>query len=149
MKFEINEIYHGFKLLQEEKINEIGAIARVFYHNKSGARLLNLENDDDNKMFSIGFRTTPTDSTGVAHILEHSVLCGSRKFKTKDPFGDMAKSSLNTYLNASTYTDKTVYPVASRDDKDFMNLMDVYLDAVLYPKIYENDEILRQEGWRY
>lgn len=149
MKFEINEIYHGFKLLQEEKINEIGSIARVFEHNKSGARLLNLENDDDNKMFSIGFRTTPTDSTGVAHILEHSVLCGSRKFKTKDPFGDMAKSSLNTYLNASTYTDKTVYPVASRDDKDFMNLMDVYLDAVLYPKIYENHEILRQEGWRY
>lgn len=149
MQFKINEMHHGFKLLEQEKIDEIQSVARVFEHVKTGARLLHLENEDDNKLFSIGFRTTPTDSTGVAHILEHSVLCGSRKFKTKDPFGDMAKSSLNTFLNAMTYTDKTIYPVSSRNHKDFMNLMDVYLDAVLHPRIYENHEILRQEGWRY
>lgn len=149
MQFKINEMYHGFKLLEQEKIDEIQSAARVFEHVKTGARLLHLENEDDNKLFSIGFRTTPTDSTGVAHILEHSVLCGSRKFKTKDPFGDIAKSSLNTFLNAMTYTDKTIYPVSSRNHKDFMNLMDVYLDAVLHPRIYENHEILRQEGWRY
>ncbi|WP_291582543.1 insulinase family protein [Clostridium sp. UBA6640] len=149
MQFKIDEMYHGFKLLEQEKIDEIQSVARVFEHIKTGARLLHLENEDDNKLFSIGFRTTPTDSTGVAHILEHSVLCGSRKFKTKDPFGDIAKSSLNTFLNAMTYTDKTIYPVSSRNHKDFMNLMDVYLDAVLHPRIYENHEILRQEGWRY
>ena len=97
MQFKVNETYHGFKLLEQESIDEVQSVARVFEHIKSGARLLHLENEDDNKLFSIGFRTTPTDSTGVAHILEHSVLCGSRKFKTKDPFGDMAKSSLNTF----------------------------------------------------
>ena len=149
MQFKINEIYYGFKLLKEEKVDEAQSIARIFEHVKSGARLLHLENKDDNKLFSISFRTTPTDSTGVAHILEHSVLCGSRKFKAKDPFGDMAKSSLHTFLNAMTFTDKTMYPVGSRNNKDFMNLMDVYLDAVLHPRIYENHEILRQEGWRY
>ncbi|GAA0776830.1 insulinase family protein [Clostridium subterminale] len=149
MQFKINEIYYGFKLLKVEKVDEAQSIARVFEHVKSGARLLHLENKDDNKLFSISFRTTPTDSTGVAHILEHSVLCGSRKFKAKDPFGDMAKSSLHTFLNAMTFTDKTMYPVGSKNNKDFMNLMDVYLDAVLHPRIYENHEILRQEGWRY
>ncbi|KEZ87323.1 hypothetical protein IO99_05760 [Clostridium sulfidigenes] len=149
MQFQINEIYYGFKLLKEEKVEEAQSMARIFEHVKSGARLLHLENEDDNKLFSISFRTTPTDSTGVAHILEHSVLCGSRKFKAKDPFGDMAKSSLHTFLNAMTFTDKTMYPVGSRNNKDFMNLMDVYLDAVLHPRIYENHEILRQEGWRY
>ncbi|GAA0125477.1 insulinase family protein [Clostridium sp. CTA-19] len=149
MKFKSNEIYHGFKLLEEEKIDEIQSIARRFEHIKSGARLLHLENRDDNKLFSIGFRTTPTDSTGVAHILEHSVLCGSKKFNTKDPCGDVEKSSLKTFLNAMTYTDKTLYPISSRNHKDFMNLMDVYLDAVLHPRIYENHDILRQEGWRY
>ncbi|WP_102398739.1 insulinase family protein [Haloimpatiens massiliensis] len=148
-EFKVNEMYYGFKLLEENKIDEIQSVARVFEHLKSGARLLHLENKDDNKVFCISFRTTPTDSTGVAHILEHSVLCGSRKFKTKDPFGDIAKSSLNTFLNAMTYPDRTSYPVASRNQKDFMNLMDVYLDAVLYPNIYENHQILRQEGWRY
>ncbi len=149
MQFKTNEIYYGFKLLKEEKVEEAQSMARIFEHVKSGARLLHLENEDDNKLFSISFRTTPTDSTGVAHILEHSVLCGSRKFKAKDPFGDMAKSSLHTFLNAMTFTDKTMYPVGSRNSKDFMNLMDVYLDAVLHPRIYENHEILRQEGWRY
>lgn len=149
MNFEINEMYYGFKLLKEEYITEVQSTARIFQHVKSGARLLHLANEDDNKLFSIGFRTTPTDSTGVAHILEHSVLCGSKRFKTKDPFGEIGKSSLHTFLNAMTYTDKTVYPVASRNSVDFMNLMTVYLDAVLNPKIYENHEILRQEGWRY
>ena len=149
MQFKINEIYYGFKLLKVEKVDEAQSIARIFEHVKSGARLLHLENKDDNKLFSISFRTTPTDSTGVAHILEHSVLCGSRRFKAKDPFGDMAKSSLHTFLNAMTFTDKTMYPVGSKNNKDFMNLMDVYLDAVLHPRIYENHEILRQEGWRY
>lgn len=149
MEFKINEVYHGFKLLVQEEVKENQSTARVFYHIKSGARLLHLENEDDNKLFSIGFRTTPTDNTGVAHILEHSVLCGSKKFRSKDPFGNLAKSSLNTFLNAMTYTDKTIYPVSSRNHKDFMNLMDVYLDAVLNPRIYDNHEILRQEGWRY
>ena len=149
MEFKINEMYYGFKLLEESKIDEIQSVARIFEHIKSGARLIHLENSDDNKLFSIGFRTTPTDSTGIAHILEHSVLCGSRKFKSKDPFGEIEKSSLNTFLNAMTYTDKTIYPVSSRNHKDYMNLMNVYLDAVLHPNIYKNHEILRQEGWRH
>lgn len=149
MEYTIENVYHGFKLLREEKINEIKSTVRIFEHLKSGARLINLANSDDDKLFSIGFRTTPFDSTGVAHILEHSVLCGSRKFRTSDPFSDVAKSSLHTFMNAMTYTDKTIYPVGSRNHKDFMNLMDVYLDAVLHPRIYENHNILKQEGWRY
>jgi Zn-dependent M16 (insulinase) family peptidase len=149
MKPEINKIYHGFNLLEEYEIKEIQSIARVFIHEKSGARLLHLENDDDNKVFSIGFRTPPSDSTGIPHIIEHSVLSGSRKYLTKEPFMDMAKGSLKTFLNAMTFPDKTVYPIASRNEKDFFNLMDVYLDAVFYPKIYEIPEILMQEGWHY
>lgn len=149
MEYSLGNIYHGFKLLREEKIKEIQSDVKIFEHVKSGARLINLANNDDDKLFSIGFRTTPFDSTGVAHILEHSVLCGSRKFRTSDPFGDMSKSSLHTFMNAMTYTDKTIYPVGSRNHKDFMNLMDVYLDAVLHPRIYENHNILKQEGWRY
>lgn len=149
MNYQKGQVYHGFRLLEEAEINEIQSAARMFEHEKSGARLLHLENKDDNKVFSIGFRTTPSDDTGVPHILEHSVLCGSRKFQTKDPFGDLAKGSLNTFLNAMTFPDKTLYPVSSRNHSDFMNLMDVYLDAVLYPNIYKNHQILRQEGWRY
>lgn len=149
MEIEKGKEYYGFKLLDIEKISEIESTVMIFEHIKSGARLINLENNDDNKLFSIGFRTTPTDSTGVAHILEHSVLCGSKKFKTKDPFSDMAKSSLHTFMNAMTYTDKTIYPVGSKNKKDFMNLINVYLDAVLHPRIYENHNILKQEGWRY
>lgn len=149
MEYTIGNLYHGFKLLRKEKIDEIKSTVKIFEHLKSGARLINLANSDDDKLFSIGFRTTPFDSTGVAHILEHSVLCGSRKFRTSDPFSDVAKSSLHTFMNAMTYTDKTIYPVGSRNHKDFMNLMDVYLDAVLHPKIYENHNILKQEGWRY
>lgn len=149
MNFEINKIYHGFKLIEEKKVSEINSIARLFYHEKSGAKLLNYENDDDNKVFAIGFRTPPENSTGLPHILEHSVLCGSRKFPTKEPFVDLLKGSLNTFLNAMTYSDKTLYPVASKNEKDFYNLMDVYLDAVLYPNIYKCPEIFMQEGWHY
>ena len=116
---------------------------------KSGAKLLFIANNDDNKVFSITFRTTPTDDTGVAHIVEHSTLCGSRKFPTKEPFVELVKGSLNTFLNAMTFPDKTMYPVASRNDKDFRNLMDVYLDAVFYPNMRTTPEILMQEGWHY
>ncbi|HCJ91591.1 MAG TPA: peptidase M16, partial [Acidaminococcaceae bacterium] len=118
-------------------------------HKVSGARLLFLANDDDNKVFDIGFRTPPSDDTGVAHILEHSTLCGSRKYHVKEPFVELVKGSLNTFLNAMTYPDKTVYPVASRNAKDFRNLMDVYLDAVFYPLLRENKYALKQEGWHY
>lgn len=147
--FEINKPYHGFKLIQESIIDELQSVGRLFYHEKSGARLLHLENEDDNKVFSIGFRTPPTDDTGVPHILEHCVLAGSRKYTTKEPFMDMVKGSLQTFINAMTFKDKTIYPVASRNEKDFYNLMDVYLDAVFYPKIYEKPEIFMQEGWHH
>ena len=149
MNFEINKTYFGFRLIEEYNIDEIQSIARVFYHEKSGARLLHLENDDDNKAFSIGFRTPPSDSTGVPHIIEHCVLSGSRKYKTKEPFMDMVKGSLQTFINAMTFSDKTVYPIASRNEKDFFNLMDIYLDAVFYPAIYEDPKIFMQEGWHY
>lgn len=147
--FEINKIYHGFKLMEESKIDELQSIGRLFYHEKSGARLLHLENKDNNKVFSIGFRTPPPDDTGVPHIIEHCVLSGSRKYTTKEPFMDMVKGSLQTFINAMTFSDKTLYPVASRNEKDFYNLMDVYLDAVFYPKIYEVPEIFMQEGWHH
>ena len=140
---------HGFILQKESIVEEVNGRARIFKHEKSGARLLHLANDDDNKVFSIFFRTPPEDSTGVAHILEHSVLCGSRKFPSKEPFVELLKGSLNTFLNAFTFSDKTGYPVASRNTKDFFNLMDVYLDAVFYPNIYRKPEIFLQEGWHY
>jgi presequence protease len=149
MSLELNKIYHGFKLLEQKHIDEINSTASLFEHEKSGARLFYLQNEDDNKVFSISFRTPPEDSTGVPHILEHSVLCGSRKFPSKEPFVELIKGSLNTFLNAMTFSDKTMYPVASRNNKDFRNLMDVYLDAVLYPNIYKTPEILMQEGWHY
>ncbi|MEA4826435.1 MAG: insulinase family protein, partial [Clostridium sp.] len=149
MNFEFNKVYNGFKLIKEQQVKDINSKARIFEHEKSGAKLLNLENDDDNKVFAIGFRTPPSDSTGVPHIMEHSVLCGSRKFPIKDPFVELAKGSLNTFLNAMTYSDKTLYPVASKNEKDFFNLMDVYLDAALHPNIYKYPEILMQEGWHY
>ncbi|MCE5285992.1 MAG: insulinase family protein [Pelosinus sp.] len=148
-RWTLNDTYAGFKLVEQKKVPEINANAYLFAHEKSGARLLYIENTDDNKVFSISFRTLPADSTGVAHILEHSVLCGSRKFPVKEPFVDMLKSSLNTFLNAMTFPDKTVFPVASRNDKDFRNLMDVYMDAVFYPNIYQKPEIFSQEGWHY
>lgn len=149
MKFELQKIYNGFRLIQERRIKEINSTGRVFFHEKSGALLLSLENDDDNKVFSISFRTPPDDSTGLPHILEHSVLCGSRKYPSKEPFIELVKGSLHTFLNAMTFPDKTMYPVASRNEKDFFNLMNVYLDAVLYPNIYKYSEIFMQEGWHY
>lgn len=149
MSLTINAIYHGFKVLQAKYVEEVHAQAYLMEHVQSGAQLLYLANDDDNKVFSISFRTPPADDTGVAHILEHSSLCGSRKYHLKEPFVDLVKGSLNTFLNAMTYPDKTVYPVASRNEKDFHNLMDVYLDAVFYPLLYENKYTMRQEGWHY
>lgn len=149
MLFKKGLIYSGFELIDEVQLNEINSIGRLFNHIKSGARLFAIQNDDDNKVFSITFRTPPNDNTGLPHILEHSVLCGSRKFPVKDPFVELAKGSLNTFLNAMTFSDKTMYPVASRNEKDFLNLMDVYLDAVFYPLIYNRPEIFMQEGWHY
>ncbi len=139
----------AYELVREEKLPGIHSNGFLLRHKKSGARILLVENDDNNKVFSIGFRTPPPDSTGVPHIMEHSVLCGSKNFPAKDPFVELVKGSLNTFLNAMTYPDKTVYPVASCNDKDFKNLMHVYMDAVLYPNIYEHEEIFRQEGWSY
>lgn len=138
-----------YNLIQKTRIEELRSDGFLLKHKKSGARVVVLSNDDDNKVFSIGFRTPPPDSTGVPHILEHSVLCGSDKYPAKDPFVELAKGSLNTFLNAMTYPDKTVYPVASCNDADFKNLMDVYMDAVLHPNIYKKKEIFLQEGWHY
>lgn len=149
MELELNKSYHGFKLLEKKDINEINSTGIIFEHEKSGAKLFYLKNDDDNKVFAVSFRTPPEDSTGLPHILEHSVLCGSRKFPLKEPFVELVKGSLNTFLNAFTFPDKTMYPVASTNDKDFSNLMDVYLDAVFYPNIYKYPEIMMQEGWHY
>lgn len=149
MKLKVGSNYSGFTLKEENELQEINSLGRLFIHDKSGARLYNIENDDDNKVFSIAFRTPPSDNTGVPHIIEHSVLCGSKKFPIKEPFVELAKGSLNTFLNALTFADKTVYPVASKNDKDFYNLMDVYLDAVFNPNIYDYEEIFMQEGWHY
>ncbi len=139
----------AYELIEKRQIEDIHSMSYVLRHKKSGARVALLSNDDKNKVFYIGFRTPPKDSTGVAHILEHTVLCGSEKYPLKDPFIELAKGSLNTFLNAMTYPDKTVYPVASCNDKDFQNLMNVYLDAVFYPNIYKEEKIFRQEGWHY
>lgn len=149
MNLKLNKTYHGFKFLEEKFVKEINSQVRLLQHEKSGARLLAINNDDDNKAFSVSFRTPPHNSTGLPHILEHSVLCGSRKFPLKDPFVQLAKGSLNTFLNAMTFPDKTMYPIASTNEKDFLNLMDVYLDAVFYPNIYNRKEILMQEGWHH
>ncbi len=139
----------AYELILAEDIPEVNSKGYLLSHKKTKARVVVMENDDDNKVFDIGFRTPPTDSTGVPHIIEHTVLCGSRKFPVKDPFAEMDKGSLNTFLNAMTYPDKTVYPVASVNDKDFRNLMDVYLDAVFFPNIYKEEKIFKQEGWHY
>ena len=146
---EINKVYSGFRLDRIERIDEINGTAYEMKHEKSGARLIYIDSPDSNKVFNIAFRTTPHNSTGVAHIMEHSVLCGSCKFPLKEPFVELVKGSLNTFLNAMTYPDKTMYPVASKNDKDFHNLMDVYLDAVLYPRVRDDAEIVMQEGWHY
>ena len=140
---------NAYEVLQTEELSDLKSKGTLLKHKKSGARVLLMENDDENKVFTIGFRTPPSDSTGVPHIMEHSVLCGSKEFPVKDPFVELVKGSLNTFLNAMTYPDKTVYPVASCNDKDFQNLMHVYMDAVFYPNIYQNDKTFRQEGWSY
>src|SRR5215211_6542684 len=138
---------HGFELVREQAIPELNSTARLYRHVKTGAELLSLLNDDENKVFGITFRTPPSDSTGVAHILEHSVLCGSRKYPSKEPFVELVKGSLKTFLNAFTYPDKTCYPVASTNLQDFYNLVDVYLDSVFHPNL--TPYTLAQEGWHY
>ncbi len=137
----------SFNLVEEKNIPELNATAKLYIHKRTGARVLSVINDDENKVFSINFRTTPKDSTGVAHILEHSVLGGSEKYPVKEPFVELLKGSLATFVNAFTYPDKTCYPVASQNLQDFYNLIDVYMDAVLHPLITE--ETLMQEGWHY
>lgn len=139
----------AYSVIEKREIKDLNSVSYLLKHKRTGARIALLSNDDDNKVFYIGFRTPPKDSTGVAHIIEHTVLCGSDKFPVKDPFIELAKGSLNTFLNAMTYPDKTVYPVASCNDKDFQNLMDVYLDAVFHPNIYHEEKIFKQEGWHY
>ena len=137
------------ELIEKQQIPEMNSVGYLLRHKKTGARVALLSNDDENKVFNIGFRTPPSDSTGVPHIMEHSVLCGSTDFPVKDPFVELVKGSLNTFLNAMTYPDKTVYPVASCNERDFQNLMHVYLDAVFHPNIYKEEKIFRQEGWHY
>ena len=145
----INDKIFGFELKKISEVAEVSAKTFEFEHIKTGAKLFYLAANDDNKVFYIAFRTPPKDDTGVAHIVEHSTLCGSKKYPLKEPFVELVKGSLNTFLNAMTYPDKTVYPVASRNDKDFRNLQDVYLDAVFYPAMQTTPEILMQEGWHY
>ncbi len=141
--------YNGYETIEEREIGELNSKGTLLRHEKTGARVILMENEEENKVFYIGFRTPSVDSTGAAHIVEHTVLCGSEHFPVKDPFIELAKGSLNTFLNAMTYPDKTVYPVASCNNKDFQNLMHVYLDAVFHPNIYREEKIFRQEGWHY
>ena len=150
-QFDISKIeaLSAYEVVRSEDLPDIHAEGIFLRHRRSGARLALIPCDDSNKVFNIGFRTPPSDSTGVAHIIEHTVLCGSREFPLKDPFVELMKGSLNTFLNAMTYPDKTIYPVASTNDADFRNLMHVYLDAVFYPNIYRDERIFKQEGWHY
>lgn len=149
MKWKKDEVINGFRIKENQFIEEVDSDVYLMTHEKSGARLLYLDSKDDNKVFSIAFRTPPENSKGTPHILEHSTLCGSRKFPLKEPFVELAKGSLNTFLNAMTWPDKTMYPVASRNEVDFHNLMDVYLDAVFYPNCVNDPQVLMQEGWHY
>ncbi len=142
-------MFEAYDVIFTEEIPDVRSKGTFLKHKKTGARVAILQNDDENKVFNIAFRTPPADSTGVPHIIEHSVLCGSEKFPLKDPFVELAKGSLNTFLNAITFPDKTMYPVASCNDRDLKNLMEVYLDAVFFPAIYKNPNIFRQEGWHY
>ncbi len=146
---QINDVIHGFRVVRVRPVEELHASLWEMVHEKTGAQLAWIDRRDENKAFSIAFKTLPEDSTGVFHIIEHSVLCGSDKYPVKEPFVELLKSSVQTFLNAFTYPDKTVYPVSSRNDRDFLNLIDVYLDAVLHPLIHHKPEIFRQEGWRY
>jgi Zn-dependent M16 (insulinase) family peptidase len=133
----------AYEVLEDREISDVKSNGYILKHKKSGARVAILSNEDDNKVFYIGFKTTPQDETGVPHIIEHTVLCGSEKFPLKDPFVELVKGSLNTFLNAMTYPDKTVYPVASCNDRDFKNLMAVYMDAVFHPNITKYEEIFK------
>ena len=146
---QIGTVIQNFRVTNVRALAELGCNLWEMEHEKTGAQLIWLDRADENKTFGIAFKTIPEDSTGVFHILEHSVLCGSDKYPVKEPFVELLKSSVNTFLNAMTYPDKTVYPISSRNDKDFLNLLDVYMDAVLHPAIYNKPEIFRQEGWRY
>lgn len=139
----------AYELVKKQHLEALNSEGYVLKHIKTGAKICLISNDDENKVFQIGFRTPPTTDTGVPHIIEHTVLCGSEKYPLKDPFVELIKGSLNTFINAMTFPDKTIYPVASCNDKDFQNLMDVYLDAVLHPNIYNFEEIFMQEGWHY
>ena len=143
------EDLESYEIIESHKSEDLNSVLFLLRHKKTHARIALISNDDENKVFYIGFRTPPTDSTGVAHIIEHTVLCGSERYPLKDPFMELEKGSLSTFLNAMTYPDKTVYPVADCNDKDFRNLMDVYLDAVFHPNIYHEEKIFRQEGWHY
>ncbi|MEA1973553.1 MAG: insulinase family protein, partial [Candidatus Cloacimonadota bacterium] len=147
--FEINKMYHGFKLVKDETNNDIHSQSKLFKHIKSGAELIYISNEDNNKTFCISFKTPPKSDNGIAHIMEHSVLCGSKKYPVKDPFFTLVNSSLNTFLNAMTFSDKTMYPFASQNSKDFKNLLGIYLDAVFYPNLLKDSTILHQEGWHY
>ena len=145
----VNDKIHGFTVKKKEFVKEVGCDVYLMEYDKNGARLVFFDRDDDNKTFSIAFKTVPSDSTGVFHILEHSVLCGSEKYPLKDPFVELLKGSLNTFLNAMTFQDKTMYPVSSRNDKDFATLVDVYLDAVFHPLVVKSPLAFYQEGWHY
>ena len=144
-----NKNLSGFSLVKATELPELAAVLYRMVHEKTGLELVWLSRDEENKTFGIAFETLPWDDTGVFHILEHSVLCGSDKYPVKEPFVELLKSSMNTFLNALTFQDKTMYPVCSRNDKDFVNLMRVYLDAVFCPLIYSKPEIFYQEGWHY
>ena len=135
----------GYEMLYQETLLDAAGLGMVFIHRQTGARICVISNEDT----QIAFRTVPQDSTGAAHIVEHAVFCGSEKFPVKDVFAECEKGSVKTFLNAMTYPDKTVYPVASCNDRDFQNLMELYLDSVFHPLLLEKEEIFRQEGWRY
>ena len=137
----------AFNVVENTKIDEYGVQAILYEHKKSGAQVMSVISPDENKVFGITLRTPPGDSTGVPHILEHSVLCGSKKYPVKEPFVDLLKGSLQNFLNAFTYPDRTCYPVASTNTKDFYNLISVYLDAVLHPRAVSDPQVLEQEGW--
>ena len=149
MSNEINEglKLHGFTVNKIREIKEVDGSLAEMTHDETGARLVWVDNKEENKLFSVGFKTLPEDSSGVFHILEHSVLCGSDKFPVREPFVELLKTSMNTFLNAMTYPDKTLYPVSSRIEQDYLNLMEVYLDAVFRPSILSNPNVFYQEGW--
>ena len=149
MNWQVGQRFHGFVVDRVRRVDELDAELVEMTHEQAGTKLCYFDSLEENKLFSITFKTLPENDTGVFHILEHSVLCGSDKYPLKEPFVELLKSSVQTFLNALTFPDKTVYPVSTRNDQDFLNLMDVYLDAVLHPAIYHKPEIFRQEGWRY